>query len=175
MYLNEMDAAVAAEATLKAQGMYAVLVQLFLKEGLAQKAEQVTQNEALNDAQGDALKAPKGPTAPALLGVEQIRTTPEGASMQTRQARPAPGGSLQAPDVRQGKNAEALPQAQTSATCDSADSSAECLLLSKPTQDWRNQTGGSVDPLTGAPLIPGISTTTGGGMNPGMMQGSPRQ
>jgi hypothetical protein len=152
------------EAATQANELSAVLVKLFHQESLAQQAEQVSQNDAL-----------RTPQFPALLGVEQIRTTPDGSSMQTPQSKPAPKGSLQSADVRPGKNAEALPQAQTSANCGVADSSAECLLLSKPAQDWRNQTGAAMDPLTGAPLIPGGTLNLGAGMNPGMMQGSSRQ
>jgi hypothetical protein len=88
------------------------------------------------------------PQAPSQLGVEQVRVDPANA---------APPNALKSLDVRQGEGVVGLPQADTSAKCEGDNASAECMLPGLAATDWKNLTGVELDPISGAPLIPGVT------------------
>lgn len=133
-----------ANRGLIAQEMFAALVTAFQNPTPA--AAQV-QNFAQNNQ----------PQAPSPLGVEQVRLAPASTAVATPQAPAAQPDALKSPGVRQGVGAAGLPQADTSARCADGDASAECMLPGQAATDWKKQTGVELDPISGAPLIPGVT------------------
>ena len=96
--------------------------------------------------------------APA-LGVEQVRQAPDaGANAVQPPPSVGPGGALRAPGVRQGGDpAPASSATSTSLRCAEGDVNAECLLGNGSDTDWKRRTGVEADPVTGAPLVPGVT------------------
>lgn len=139
-----------ASQDLLAQQMFAALVAAFQDQmGAAAQAQYVAQNTQP--------QAP--PQAPSPLGVEQVRQAPASASAAKPkpQAQSAQSDALQSPGVRPGAGAAGQPQADTSASCADDNASAECMLPGQAATDWKKQTGLELDPVSGAPLIPGVT------------------
>ena len=135
---------------LVAQQMFTALVTAFQDQmGAAAQAQYVAQNTQP--------QAP--PPAPSPLGVEQVRPVPASASAAKPkpQAPSAQSDALQSPGVRPGVGTAGQPQADASASCAGDHASAECMLPGQATTDWKKQTGLELDPVSGAPLIPGVT------------------
>ena len=131
---------------LMAQQMFTALVTAFQDHtGAAAQVQYLAQNH----------QPQSPPQAPSPLGVEQVRLAPASAPAAT--ARAAQSDALQSPGVRPGKGAAGLPQADTSASCADDNASAECMLPGQAATDWKKQTGLELDPISGAPLIPGVT------------------
>lgn len=120
------------DSDLLAKEMFAALVTAFQSYS---GAEVQVQHFVRNELQQPQPQAPKL-QVPSPLGVEQVRV---------------------APGMRLGAGASGLPQADTSASCQGDNASAECMLPGQATTDWRKQTGIELDPISGAPLIPGVT------------------
>jgi hypothetical protein len=106
-------------------------------------------------AQVDPVPASQRPSS--VLGVEQVRVVPtQPPSGPDRPAARAPG-PLQSQVVRPGQGPAAVPETSTSASCAGMKGSAECLLESSTAPDWRLKTGVEIDPVSGAPLVPGVT------------------
>jgi hypothetical protein len=88
------------------------------------------------------------PQAPSQLGVEQVMVDP---------AKAVPSDTLKSLGVRQDEGVVGLPQADTLAKCEGDNASAECMLPGQTATDWKKLTGIELDPISGAPLIPGVT------------------
>lgn len=139
-----------ASQDLIAQQMFAALVTIFQGQmGAAVQAQHVAQNT----------QPQSPPQAPSPLGVEQVRPAQASASAPKpkQQAQPVQSDALQTPGVRPGVGTAGQSQADTSASCAGDNASAECMLPGQAATDWKKQTGLELDPVSGAPLIPGVT------------------
>ena len=65
--------------------------------------------------------------------------------------------ALQSPEVELGLGTIAPPLADTSAKCEGDTGNAQCVLPGQSKTDWKTHTGVELDPISGAPLIPGVT------------------
>ena len=90
------------------------------------------------------------PAAPAGLRIEQV---PAGDGT----ARPRPDAAVPAGEGIALAPARAAPAPATSAACEGAGASTECLLHRTPATDWRRSLAVEADPFGHEMLVPGVT------------------